>query len=99
MTRRINEEDHPEIFWQLRLYAWLFELAVGLPPLRLEVFNGVGNVVPIEKAPSNDIIARLAQIIRGTDAPFEPVGWTRCNGCAYSDLCWTEAKTRRDVAL
>lgn len=45
IARRINEEDHPEIFLQVQLYGWLFEKTFGTPPKRLEVFNGMGKLV------------------------------------------------------
>ena len=99
MTRRVNEDDHPEIFWQLRLYAWLFELVVGVPPVRLEVLSGKDEIVPIGNASAGEVVSRLVQVIRSQEAPFEPVGWSRCNGCGYSDHCWSQAESRRDVAL
>jgi predicted RecB family nuclease len=95
--RRIAE--HPEILWQLRLYGWLFERATGRPPLRLEVFNGQSELIAIEPKPVEDALARLAVLIADADAPFEPVGWSRCGGCGYNELCWSEAKAHNDVAM
>jgi predicted RecB family nuclease len=97
MTRRIAE--HPEILWQLRLYSWLFERAIGCPPLRLEVFNGKSELILIEAEPAEEQLTRLAALIADADAPFEPVGWSRCGGCGYNDRCWSEAKARNDVAM
>jgi predicted RecB family nuclease len=97
MTRRIAE--HPEILWQLRLYGWLFERATGRPALRLEVFNGRSELIAVEPEPVEDILARLAVLIADADAPFEPVGWSRCGGCGYNERCWGEAKARDDVAM
>lgn len=34
MSRRINEKDHPEILWQLRLYGRVYEDSTGQPPRR-----------------------------------------------------------------
>jgi predicted RecB family nuclease len=97
MTRRIAE--HPEILWQLRLYGWLFERAIQRPPLRLEVFNGRSELIAIEPEPVEDTLTRLAVLIADADAPFEPVGWSRCGGCGYNERCWGEAKARNDVAM
>jgi len=99
MSRRIGDEYHPEIIWQLRLYGWLFELCVGEAPLRLEVFNGKSEIVQIEPAPAGEKLAQLAAIIQSGDVPFEPVGWTRCGSCGYHGRCWGEAEARNDVAL
>jgi predicted RecB family nuclease len=99
MSRRINDKDHPEIPWQLRLYAWLFELAVGYPPVRLEVFNGKSELIIVEGEGCVDELSRLIALISAANEPFEPVGWTRCGGCGYHDRCWTEAEERNDVAL
>jgi predicted RecB family nuclease len=97
ITRRIA--DHPEILWQLRLYGWLFERAIGRPPLRLEVFNGKSELIPIEAEPAEEQLTRLAALVADANAPFEPVGWSRCGGCGYNDRCWSEAKARNDVAM
>jgi predicted RecB family nuclease len=97
MTRRIAE--HPEILWQLRLYGWLFERAKGSAPLRLEVFNGRSELIAVEAEPVEGILTRLAALIAGADAPFEPVGWSRCGGCGYNENCWSEARARNDVAM
>jgi predicted RecB family nuclease len=99
MSRRINDKDHPEILWQVRFYAWLFELAVGYAPLRLEVLNGKSELVIVEAKACTDKLAQLTALMTAANAPFEPVGWTRCGGCGYYDRCWTEAEERNDVAL
>jgi predicted RecB family nuclease len=102
ISRRITDTAHPEILWQLKLYGRLFELVTGRPPLRLEVFNGKSEIVPIESAAPGVVEERLSHlldIILSGNAPVEPVGWTRCGGCGYHDRCWAEAEARRDVAL
>jgi uncharacterized protein len=102
MSRRITDEAHPEILWQLKLYGHLFELATGRRPSRLEVFNGKSEIVLIEQAGVGAIETRLAELltlIQGANAPFAPVGWSRCGGCGYHDRCWGEAEARNDVAL
>ena len=72
MSRRINEKDHPEI-----LYGRMFEQTAGAPPLRLEVFAGTSEVVPIDAADGHALdyeLAAMAGIVGASEAPFEPVG-------------------------
>jgi predicted RecB family nuclease len=99
MSRRITDKEHPEILWQLRLYAWLFELAVGCRPVRLEVFNGKSELVIVEGEACVDELTRLTALMSAANEPFEPVGWTKCGGCGYHGRCWPEAEARNDVAL
>lgn len=102
ISRRITEQAHPEILWQIRLYGRLLELVTGRPPLRLEVFNGKSEIVPVASADDGSVEERLSHllgVVQAGNAPFEPVGWTRCGGCGYHDRCWSEAEARNDVAL
>jgi predicted RecB family nuclease len=102
ISRRITEKDHPEILWQLRLYGRLFEIVTAWPPVRLEVFNGKSEIVPVEPAAGGAVEERLSQfldVIQDGNPPFEPVGWTKCGGCGYYERCWSEAEARNDVAL
>jgi predicted RecB family nuclease len=99
MSGRVNDKDHPEILWQLRLYAWLFELTVDRPPLRLEVLNGKSELITVEHEAVADKLARLTAVMAAVNEPFEPVGWTRCGGCGYHDRCWAEAVNGNNVAL
>lgn len=102
IARRINEKDHPEIIWQVRLYGRLFEIATGHKPLRLEVFGGAGEIVPVELAAEGAVEAELArylEVIESAEPPFEPVGWTKCGDCGHNARCWKEAEERRDAAL
>jgi predicted RecB family nuclease len=102
ISRRITEAAHPEIIWQIKLYGRLFELSTGRLPLRLEVFNGKGEIIVIEPAGTGAVDDRLREfldVISSANPPFEPVGWTRCGGCGYHDRCWDEAEARNNVAL
>jgi len=57
ISRRITEQDHPEILRQLELYGWLYEQAFGEPPVRLEVYSGIGELVPVEYGGDGDWMA------------------------------------------
>lgn len=99
MSRRINEKDHPEIIWQLRLYAWLFELAIGIVPRRLEVFSGKSELILIDPGDPKPKLTGYIALIKNGAAPYCPVGWSRCSGCGYYEPCWPEAVACNDVAL
>lgn len=45
LSRRITEQDHPEILRQMELYGWLYEQTFGTPPGQLEVHSGSGDIV------------------------------------------------------
>ena len=102
MSRRITEEDHPEILLQLGLYGWLFQQVTGKAPVGLQVHAGTGEVIDLPPFDGgNAAMTALGEIvrIRRGGEPHSPVGWSKCGGCGYHDICWPEAEKRRDVAL
>ena len=58
LSRRFNEDDHPEIFRQLELYGWLYEQTFGSPPVRLEAHMGDGQtqIVPYLPARALEVL-------------------------------------------
>jgi predicted RecB family nuclease len=102
MARRIDEENHPEILLQVQLYGWLFQRSCGHAPKGLQVCAGTGEIVTIPYdggAAALRELERLLTIKRLTVEPYEPVGWTKCLGCGYTDRCWAQAEKNCDVAL
>lgn len=102
LARTIDEESHPEILLQLRLYGWLFEQKVGAPPAGLEVHAGDGRLVPIAYDGGDSARERLKFLREARLAAeefYEPVGWSKCNHCRYFNRCWTRAENANDVAL
>ncbi len=102
ISLRVNEADHPEILRQLELYGWLYEQVAGTPPRRLEVFNGRGELIPVEYDGGDRVLRELEELVKlktAANEPIEPVGWTKCNGCPFQTRCWSLAEQRRDVAL
>lgn len=102
MFRRINKKDHPEIIHQLHLYGWLYLQATNVYPIRLEVFNGMSEIIEIEADHDHSVLNQLGEIIQlrqSQEEPYSPVGWTKCNGCGFYDRCWPAAVERQDVAL
>jgi predicted RecB family nuclease len=102
MARRVDEENHPEILLQLQLYGWLFEKSCGAAPKRLQVLSGTGEIVAVHydggKSALQDL-ERLLALKQLTTEPYEPVGWSKCLGCRFTDRCWSRAEKNSDVAL
>ena len=102
MALRIDEENHPEILLQVQLYGWLFEKSCGAAPKGLQVCAGTGEIVTI---PYDGGVAALRELERLLSLkllaaePYEPVGWTKCLGCGFTDRCWAQAEKSGDVAL
>lgn len=102
MARRIDEENHPEILMQLQLYGWLFQRSCGQALKGLQVCAGTGEIVTVPYnggATALRELERLLAIKQLTAEPYEPVGWTKCLGCGFTDRCWTQAEKNSDVAL
>jgi predicted RecB family nuclease len=102
ISRRINDDHHPEIILQMGLYGWLYEQTFGRPPVRLEVHAGDGSIVEVPYDGAGAAMAaleRIAALKTRTTEPYAAVGWTKCLGCGFRDHCWPRAVARRDVAL
>jgi len=102
MSRRIDEENHPEILLQVQLYGWLFEKSCGTPPKGLQVHCGTGEIVTIPYdggASALQELERLLALKQSNAEPYEPVGWSKCLGCGFTDRCWSNAERNSDVAL
>jgi predicted RecB family nuclease len=102
LSRKIDDEHHVEIACQLQLYGWLYEKTTGVPPKRLEVHNGMGEISPVPYDGGTAALTVLAEVFRWKnvdDPPYVPVGWTKCNGCSYGDYCIEEATAAKDVAI
>ena len=102
MARRIDEENHPEILLQVQLYGWLFERSCGTAPKGLQVHAGTGEIVAIPYDGGKSALQELERLLalkQLTAEPYEPVGWTKCLGCGFTDRCWSQAEKSADVAL
>lgn len=103
LSRRINENDHPEILRQLELYWWLFEQAIGEEPEGLQVHSGPGDIVdvPCDDGGANalEVLARILALKSAESEPYSAVGWTKCGDCGFHARCWPQAEAGRDVAL
>jgi predicted RecB family nuclease len=102
LARTIDADSHPEIHLQLQLYGWLFEQTLGVPPAGLEVHAGDDQLVPVPYDGGVSAIERLQSMrkdrLEGAEL-YEPVGWSKCDGCGFRKRCWTRAEDSNDVAL
>ncbi len=99
---RSVEGRHPEIALQLQLYGWLYEQVVGKPPVGLQVHSGSGDLIDVPYDGGKAALEFLRKLRRMRLTPedtYEPVGWSKCNGCGYFDLCWKGAEQADDIAL
>jgi predicted RecB family nuclease len=102
MSRRIDEDNHPEILLQVQLYGWLFEKSSGAAPKKLQVHSGTGEIVTIPYDGGRSALTELERLLalrRLAAEPYEPVGWTKCLGCGFTDRCWAQAEKSDDIAL
>jgi predicted RecB family nuclease len=102
MSRRIDEKNHPEILLQVQLYGWLFEKTCGVPPTDLQVFSGTKEIVAVPYDGGKSALEgleRLATIKQREGEAYEPVGWSKCTPCGFTDRCWARAEAADDPAL
>lgn len=102
ISRRITNEDHPEIFRQLELYGWLYQQVFGQSPVRLEVHSANDDIVPIPY--DNGVVAlnllqELLKLKKSLTGSYNPVGWSKCNGCQFNYRCWPLAEKTLDLAI
>ncbi len=102
LARHADEKKHPEIFAQLQVYGYLFERNTGKKPAKLEAFLGDNSIVEISYDDGDsaiEILKKLLDIVSLADLPYSPVGWSKCQGCGFSRLCWDVSVRHNDVAL
>jgi predicted RecB family nuclease len=101
LARLVDDDHHPEITLQLQLYGWLYERVVGAPPAGLEVHAGSGEIVPVpyDSEAALGFVRNLRRMRLAPEDAYEPVGWSKCGGCGYFDLCWKQAEAANDIAL
>lgn len=101
LSRRFNENDHPEIFRQLELYGWLYEQTLGSPPVRLEAYMGDGQIqrVPHQPDKALEVLSWMQGLKQLKEEPVEAVGWSKCLDCGYNEFCWQRAKATHAVAM
>src|ERR1700693_813972 len=67
-----------------------------------EVHAGSGEIVPVPQDGGEAALGFLRKLRRmrlAAENAYEPVGWSKCGGCGYFDLCWKQAEAANDIAL
>ena len=102
LSRRIDDDNHPEILLQVGLYGWLFEKACGTRPKGIQVHSGTNKIVDISYdggVSALRMLERLLALKQLEQDQYEPVGWSKCGGCGFNERCWARAEAETDVAL
>jgi uncharacterized protein len=102
IARRVTQKDKPQIWHQLQAYGVLFQSLMGEAPKSLQVYNGLGEILPFDymglESFAWDVI-KLIRIQQGDPITYEPVGVSKCQQCPFKSKCWSEAEARQDVSL
>ncbi len=102
MSRRIDEDNHPEILLQVGLYGWLFTIACGSRPKAIQIHSGTNEIVDIPYDGGTSALTMLERLLalkQLKQEEYEPVGWSKCGGCGFHERCREKAEAASDVAL
>jgi len=102
LARHADEKRHPEILAQLQVYGYLYEKTTEKKPIRLEALLGDSSITEISYDNGNsarEILTEIFDIVNSTEAPYSPVGWSKCQDCHFKAICWDVAVQNNDVAL
>jgi predicted RecB family nuclease len=102
LSRRIDDDNHPEILLQVGLYGWLFRKACGSRPKAIQVHSGTNEIINIPYDGGTTALTMLAKILalkQLKQEEYEPVGYSKCGGCGFNERCWAQAEAASDVAL
>jgi predicted RecB family nuclease len=102
LARNPTSSRHLAIPLQLQIYGLLYERAAGQRPRELQIHAGGGDIVRVPydgQAPVIEALSRHRRMRLASPDAWEPVGWTKCNGCGFHDRCWGEAAAAGDVSL
>ncbi|MCK4395482.1 TM0106 family RecB-like putative nuclease [candidate division WOR-3 bacterium] len=102
LARHADDKRHPEILAQLQVYGYLYEKNTGKKPAKLEALLGDSSIIEItydNGYSAISILNKLLDIVSSTVAPYSPVGWSKCQGCGFSRICWDVSVKNNDVAL
>jgi len=102
LARHADKKKHPEIRTQLQVYGYLYERNTRSKPAKLEALLGDNSIVEVPYNDGNSALRTLQtllDIISSPDVPYSPVGWSKCQGCGFSKICWDVSVKNNDVAL
>lgn len=102
MAKKINRENHPDIYWIAQYHAWVYNRIFGEPPVQIEIGNSTGQILTIpypEKNAIEDLLEHLLNLRKSEELPYHPVSWTKCQSCDFREYCWQVARQGEDIAL
>jgi len=102
MAKKINRDNHPDIFWISHFHAWIYERLFGEWPLALEVGHSTGSMTELPLPDVAKLEQMLDQLIswrESEEMPYHPVSWTKCQSCHFRDYCWNLAEESEDISL
>jgi predicted RecB family nuclease len=101
LSRRFNEDDHPEIFRQMEMYGWLYERIFNERPKALQAYMGDGQLrdVTFNSSGTLNVLDKIQSFKNLAEEPYDPIGWSKCADCGYSEFCWSRARERHDVSM
>ena len=102
MSRHIEAEIHPEIIVQVQLYGWLFgaqhwRSCQSIAGLQRDEGNRARR--GRRRRVGTQCVGQLAPYQTAYEEPYEPVGWSKCGGCGFSERCMDKAESEGSVAL
>lgn len=102
MGKKINRENHPDIYWISQFNAWVYKRLFGEWPREIQVGNSTGNILTLPPPSKKSLESLLDQLIswrQSEELPYHPVSWTKCQNCFFRDYCWELAEAKQDIAL
>ena len=102
IATRVSKKEKPQIWLQLQSYAYLFNQCFDETLAGLEVYSGRGEIIEIDYDGEDvflEELARYVSLVKKTNPKYEPVGYSKCQGCGFKDGCWEKAEKAEDVAI
>ena len=82
--------------------GWLAQQRTGFPVVRLEVVNGLGEIVEVEGEAEEELVALTERALALLDSDSEPdtlLGHSHCQHCDHYDHCWDRAEAEHRVEV
>ena len=94
-----NLGQHKEIALQVGLHQLVSGITLGYLP-DVEVVAGDGTIYSINPLDPDEVLSVVSRIVelRNGSEPDEPVGWSKCEQCAFAKCCWSEATKTKCIA-
>jgi len=102
LAQHVDDKRHQEIIAQIKVYGLLLEILTGQKINKMEAVlgdNSLLDVTGVETIQPEEILTKVVCIAEEKRSPYSPVGWSKCMGCGYRNICWDMAVKNSDVAL